>query len=60
MYDVPLRLTDGAVVLDAFQPEDAASHLAGEDEELARRFGWFPRRSTLAGVCESIARWREQ
>ena len=48
------------VVLDAFRPEDADSHLAGEDEEQARRFGWFPRRSTLAGVREAIARWRDQ
>jgi RimJ/RimL family protein N-acetyltransferase len=53
-------LTDGTVALDAFQPEDADSHLAGEDEELARRFGWFPRRSTLAGVRAAIARWHDQ
>jgi hypothetical protein len=53
-------LTDGTVVLDAFQPEDADSHLAGEDEEQARRFGWFPRCSTLAGVRETIARSRDQ
>lgn len=60
MYDVAPRLTDGTVVLDAFAPEDAASHLAGEDDELARRFGWFPRRSTLAGVRATMARWRDQ
>jgi len=60
LYEVAPRLTDGTVVLDAFRPEDADSHLAGEDEELARRFGWFPRRSTLAGVRETIARWRDQ
>ncbi len=57
--DAPV-LSDGTVALDAFQLAQAESHLAGEDDELARRFGWFPRRSTLAGVCESIARWREQ
>jgi RimJ/RimL family protein N-acetyltransferase len=60
LYDVAPRLTDGTVVLDAFEPEDADCHLAGEDEELARRFGWFPRRSTLASVGEAIARWRDQ
>ena len=60
LYEVAPSLTDGTVVLDAFQPEDADSHLAGEDEEQARRFGWFPRRSTLAGVRETIARWRDQ
>jgi RimJ/RimL family protein N-acetyltransferase len=53
-------MTDGTVLLDAFQPEDADAHLAGEDEELARRFGWFPRRSTLQGVRDAIARWRDQ
>ena len=60
LYEVAPNLTDGTVVLDAFQLEDADSHLAGEDEEQARRFGWFPRRSTLAGVQETIARWRDQ
>jgi RimJ/RimL family protein N-acetyltransferase len=60
LYEVAPRLTDGTVVLDAFQPEDADSHLAGEDEEQARRFGWFPRRSTLAGVRATIARWHDQ
>jgi RimJ/RimL family protein N-acetyltransferase len=53
-------LTDGTVVLDAFRPEDTESHLAGEDEEQARRFGWIPRRSTLAGVRATIARWHDQ
>jgi RimJ/RimL family protein N-acetyltransferase len=59
LYEVAPRLTDGTVVIDAFQPEDADSHLAGEDEEQARRFGWFPRRSTLAGVRATIARWHD-
>jgi hypothetical protein len=57
--DAPV-ISDGTVILDLFQLEDAESHLAGEDEELARRFGWFPRQSTLMGVRESIARWRQE
>jgi hypothetical protein len=60
LYEVAPSLTDGTVVLDVIQPEDADSHLAGEDEEQARRFGWFSRRSTLASVRETIARWRDQ
>jgi hypothetical protein len=35
LYEVAPSLTDGTVVLDAFQLEDADSHLAGEDEEQA-------------------------
>ncbi|MBD0329372.1 MAG: GNAT family N-acetyltransferase [Thermoleophilia bacterium] len=53
-------LGDGVVVLDAFVPEDAAAHLAGEDEEHARRFGWWPQRSTEAMVAAFIERAREQ
>jgi hypothetical protein len=34
---------------EARAEREAESHLTGEDE-LARHFGWFPRRLTLAGV----------
>jgi RimJ/RimL family protein N-acetyltransferase len=54
------RLTDKTVRLDAFRLQDAEAHLAGEDDELARGFGWFPQRSTLAGVRETIEHWRAQ
>src|SRR5260221_2396567 len=57
--DAPV-LSDWTVALDALQVADAESHLAGEDDELARRFGWFPRRSSLEGVHQYITRWREQ
>jgi hypothetical protein len=56
VYTGAPQLTDETVVLDAFRLQDAEAHLAGEDEELARRFGWFPRQSTLAGVRETIER----
>lgn len=56
-------LTDSIVTLDAFRPDDAAAHLAGEDEEHARRFGWHPRRSSIRTVRTAIrdwnASWRE-
>jgi RimJ/RimL family protein N-acetyltransferase len=58
MAEVP-RLGDGVVVLDAFTAEDEEAHLAGEDEEQARRFGWFPERSTVATVRAAFARWDE-
>jgi hypothetical protein len=40
------RLTDGVVILDAHTMADVEAHLAGEDEEQALRFGWYPERST--------------
>jgi RimJ/RimL family protein N-acetyltransferase len=52
-------LTDGTIVLDGFLAADIDAHLAGEDEEQARRFGWFPARSTRVAVASAIARWQE-
>src|SRR6266571_3692807 len=39
-------LTDGVVVLDGHTLDDLDAHLAGEDEEQARRLGWYPASST--------------
>jgi RimJ/RimL family protein N-acetyltransferase len=56
-------LTDAVVQLDALRLSDAEAHWAGEDDEHARRFGWYPRRSTLEGVRAYIVRceaeWRD-
>jgi RimJ/RimL family protein N-acetyltransferase len=52
-------LTDGVVRLDGFTFDDVAAHLAGEDEEIARRFAWWPRRSTLETVRAAICRWTD-
>jgi RimJ/RimL family protein N-acetyltransferase len=52
-------LDDGVIVLNAFTLDDADAHLAGEDEEQARRFGWYPARSTLETVRDAIIGWRE-
>jgi hypothetical protein len=41
-------------VLDRHALGDASAHLAGEDEEQARRFGWYPARLTLEGVRRAI------
>ena len=42
------KLTDGVIFLQPLDAEDAAAHLAGEDEEMAK---WVSGgRSTLAGV----------
>jgi len=50
-------LSDGTVVLDRHSDDDLEAHLAGEDEEQARRFGWYPRRSTRASVRRAFDGW---
>jgi RimJ/RimL family protein N-acetyltransferase len=50
-------LHDGVVVLDRYTDDDIPAHLAGEDEETARRFGWWPKTSTPATVRDAFARW---
>jgi RimJ/RimL family protein N-acetyltransferase len=50
-------LTDGVVRLNGFTLEDVEAHLAGEDEELARRFGWWPKSPTVETVSSAIRRW---
>jgi RimJ/RimL family protein N-acetyltransferase len=55
----PPTLTDGVIVLDGFTLDDLPAHLAGEDEEHARRFGWHPARSTPETVRAAILRWQE-
>jgi RimJ/RimL family protein N-acetyltransferase len=50
-------LDDGVVVLNRHTDDDAPAHLDGEDEETARRFGWWPETSTLATVQDAFARW---
>jgi RimJ/RimL family protein N-acetyltransferase len=50
-------LTDGVVILNAYTLADVAAHLAGEDEETARRFGWWPQTSTQATVRDAFIRW---
>jgi RimJ/RimL family protein N-acetyltransferase len=57
--DAP-RLSDGVIVLDRHTLADADAHLAGEDEEQARRFGWYPARSTPEGVRRAIEKWQRQ
>ena len=56
-------LSDGVVVVDGLTLADAYTHWDGEDDEHARRFGWYPRRSTLDGVRAFILQgqrqWRE-
>ena len=50
-------LRDGVLVLNRHVDDDVAAHLAGEDKETARRFGWWPHSSTAATVRDAFARW---
>jgi RimJ/RimL family protein N-acetyltransferase len=43
------------VVLDRLRAEDRQAHLAGEDEEQARRFGWWPKKSGEAQFRAMLA-----
>jgi RimJ/RimL family protein N-acetyltransferase len=54
------RLSDGVVILDAFKLHDVSAQLAGEDEEHARRFGWYPAHSTKETVQAAVHRWQEE
>lgn len=56
MAAVP-ELRSDRLVLNAHADGDAADHVAGEDEETARRFGWWPGRSTEETVRAAYADW---
>lgn len=61
MPDVEIpTLTDGVIRLDGHTPSDIDAMVAGEDEEHARRFGWFPERSTEETGRAAIERWEQQ
>lgn len=52
-------LSDGIVQLDQFGAGDVESHVANEDDEMARRFGWWPNRSTVHHARAAFDRWAE-
>ena len=56
MATVP-ELRSDRILLNAHTDDDAAAHVAGEDEETARRFGWWPARSTEETVGAAYVNW---
>jgi len=54
---VPPILSDGVVSLDRHTDADVDAHLAGEDDEQARRLGWYPASSTAEGVRRAFDGW---
>jgi RimJ/RimL family protein N-acetyltransferase len=53
----PPTLADGVVILNAFTPADIRAQVEGEDEEQARRFGWYPERSTEETARTAFEQW---
>jgi RimJ/RimL family protein N-acetyltransferase len=53
------ELRGDRIVLSAHADNEAAAHAAGEDEETARRFGWWPAHSTQETVQAAYANWAQ-
>jgi RimJ/RimL family protein N-acetyltransferase len=51
------ELRGDRIVLNAHTDSEAAAHAAGEDEETAHRFGWWPAHSTGETVRAAYADW---
>ncbi len=51
------ELRGDRIILSAHHDNEAAAHAAGEDEETARRFGWWPAHSTEETVRAAYANW---
>jgi RimJ/RimL family protein N-acetyltransferase len=51
------ELRGDRILLNAHTDNDAAAHAAGEDEETARRLGWWPAHSTEETVRAAYANW---
>jgi len=58
LYEAP-RYEDDEVVLTGYGLDDVEDHLAGEDDETARRFGWWPKRSTAETVVAAFRAWAQ-
>ena len=56
MTSVP-ELRNNGIILNAHNDSEVAAHVAGEDEETARRFGWWPAYSTEETVRAAYANW---
>jgi RimJ/RimL family protein N-acetyltransferase len=55
-FDTP-RYEDGVVVLTGYGEGDVDEHIGDEDDETARRFGWWPKRSTPETVTAAFGCW---
>lgn len=55
-FDTP-RYEDDDVILTGYGDADIPDHLASEDAETARRFGWWPRQSTTETVTTAFRVW---
>jgi len=51
--------SDDVLVLTRYSEDDVSDHLAGEDEETVRRFGWWPYSSSPETVQRAFDEWAE-
>ena len=51
------ELRNNGIILNAHDDSEIAVHVAGEDEETARRFGWWPAHSTEETVRAAYSNW---
>lgn len=54
-----IHLRGDRIVLNAHTDHEAPAHAAGEDEETARRFGWWSAYSTEETVRAAYANWQD-
>jgi len=58
LLQLPKTLGDESLLMNAYAVDDAEAHLAGEDEEMRRRFD-APRPATLEETRAAMVRWIE-
>lgn len=51
--------SDGLILLIGYTADDIEDHLAGEDEETARQFRWWPKHSTRESVQRAFSDWAD-
>jgi len=51
--------SDDVLALTHYTEADVEDHLAGEDEETARRFGWWPQSATPETVKRAFEEWTD-
>lgn len=56
IYETP-EFSDDEIILTGHGLDDIPSQVAGEDDEMAKRLGWWPNRSTAEHVLAAYRAW---